>query len=260
MRFNITTALTLAALIGGATTLPAIAEDGKKSEKAPPTIEAEVSADDILVKAGKQLFPEDFTSKVELVSKGADGAETTYRMMLYKLGAEKARADFLYPALEEGRRMLRVGDQIWMYVADLKRPVKMSPKQSLMGSDFNNGDLMRLSFEEDYTPSIKSQDDKNYVLELKAKSRSVAYDTVEYTIEKGTFNSVKQAFYTGSGRLVKTLEYKEYKTYDGYTRPSVFVMTNALATEQTSVMKYLEFKAGETLPAPQFRPDALARQ
>lgn len=254
MRSHITAALTLAALLGTTQALPAWAQEGEKAA------EAAVNAEEILSKAGKQLFPEDFTAKVELVSTGADDAKTTYQMMLYKHEADKARADFLYPPLEEGRRMLRVGDQIWMYVADLKRPVKMSPKQSLMGSDFNNGDLMRLSFEEDYSATMKSQDDKHYVLELAAKSRSVAYDKVIYTIEKETFNSVKQEFYTSSGRLVKTLEYKDYKSYDGYTRPSVFVMTNALATDQTSVMKYLEFKAGETLPAPQFRPDALARQ
>lgn len=233
---------------------------GEPAPAAPAAAASTVNAEELLRKAGDALFPKDFTAKVELVSTAADGKATTYQMVLYKSGDDKTRADFTYPPLEEGRRMLRVGDQIWMYVTDLKRPVKMSPKQSLMGSDFNNGDLMRLSFTEDYIATVSSETATHIVLELKAKDRTVAYDRVLYTIEKSTLRSVRQEFYTTSGKLVKTLEFQEYKNYGGFERPSVFIMTNALATNQKSVMRYLEFQAGKTLPEAQFRPDAIARE
>lgn len=254
----------LAALCGAlAVALPTFtvdADEAPPAAAAAPAAASTANADELLRKAGALLFPEDFTAKIELTNTGGDGSETVYQLKLYKHGADKVRADFLFPPLEEGRRMLRVGDQIWMYVADLKRPVKMSPKQSLMGSDFNNGDLMRLNFEEDYTASISSEDDKTIVLELKARNKAVAYDRVLYTLEKSSLKSVKQEFYTASGRLVKIMEYQEWKNFDGFERPSLFTMTNALATQQKSVMRYLEFEAGKTLPDAQFRPDAIARQ
>ena len=237
----------------------AFAAEGQVAQVPAAPVAPKVDGTEILHKAGQALFPEDFTANVELTSTRADGTAQVYKMMLYKKGKDKTRADFTYPALEEGRKMLRVGDQIWMYVADLKRPVKMSPKQSLMNSDFNNGDLMRLDFETDYVASILSDDGTTVVLELKARDKSIAYDRILYSVDKKTNRSLKQEFYTASGKLMKTLEFQEWKTYAGFERPSVFVMTNALASNQKSIIKYVAFEAGKTLPEAQFQPDAIAR-
>jgi outer membrane lipoprotein-sorting protein len=226
----------------------------KDASKAAPT------ADEILKKAGDALFPEQFTAQIEMTQYKPGTPDNVSRMMLYKRGANLVRSDYIYPPLQAGQRMLRKEGQIWMYMSDIKRPIKMSPKQSLGGSDFNNGDIMRLNLVEDYTPTIEKEDATSWVLNLKAKDRSVAYDMIKYTVEKKDFKSVRQEFYTLSGKQIKTLEFQEYRDYNGLKRPSVFVMKSSLAQGVYTTMKYTQFEPGKTLPEAQFKPDALAKQ
>ena len=219
-----------------------------------------MTADQILQKAAAALFPPDFTAKLEITQVKPGQPNSVSKMMLYKRGKDTVRADYLEPAAQAGQKMLRKEGQIWMYMSDIKRPIKMSPKQSLGGSDFANGDIMRLNLEDDYTPKIAQQTDTEWILELKAKSKDVTYDVIKYTVQKKDIKSVKMEYYTLSGKLLKTLEFQDYKNYSGLLRPSLFVMKSNLAKDVYTNMRYLQFDPGKTLPESQFKPDALAKQ
>ncbi|MFM7204719.1 MAG: outer membrane lipoprotein-sorting protein [Myxococcota bacterium] len=218
------------------------------------------SADELLKKAGDMLFPDQFTAKlsIEAVKPGAPNTVST--MMLYKRGKDSVRAEYLTPAAQAGQRMLRNQGQLYMFMPDTKRPVKLNAKQSLNGGSFNNGDIMNLNFEQDYNASILKDDGNQIVLEMKAKNTSVTYDRVLWTLEKKSLRSVKQEFYTLSGKLIKSLEFQEFKKYGALERPSVFLMKSELASGVYSKMTYLEFTPGKTLAESEFRLDALNRQ
>lgn len=227
---------------------------------APAKPAAPKTAEEIVKVAGATLFPENFTARLKLGQNKPGAAETFSELMLYKKGNNQVRADYTAPATQAGQRVLRKDGQIWMFMPDTKRAIKLSPKQSFGGSEFNNNDLMRLNLEQDYTPTIASETDTHWVLDMKAKDRSVSYDVIKWTIEKKTLRSVRQEYYTLSGKLIKTLEFSEYKTYGGLERPSVFTMKSNLAEGVFSRMTYLEFAPGKTLPDSEFRSDALNKQ
>lgn len=232
----------------------------KVAAAAPVKPAAPKTAEEIVKVASATLFPENFTAKLKMGQNKPGAPETFSELILYKKGNNQVRADYTAPASQAGQRVLRKDGQIWMFMPDTKRPIKLSPKQSFGGSEFNNNDLMRLNLEQDYVPTIASETDTHWVLDMKAKDRSVSYDVIKWTIEKKTLRSVRQEYYTLSGKLIKTLEFSEYKTYAGLERPSVFTMKSNLAEGVFSRMTYLEFAPGKTLPDSEFRSDALNKQ
>ncbi len=219
-----------------------------------------LTAEELLKKAGSRLFPEEFSAEIKMVQHKPGQEDYVSRLLLYKKSKDLVRADYIYPPHQAGQRMLRREGQIWMYLPDTKRTIRMSSRQSLGGSDFNNGDIMRLNYEEDYTPTIVKETDTYWVLELRAKNRSVTYDRILYTISKDGYQSVKQEFYTLSGKLIKTLEFKEPKNYGGLLRPSLFVMSSNLVEGVYTELTYVRFENGKSLPASEFRPDAMSRR
>ncbi len=222
--------------------------------------EEALTARQLLKEAGSRLFPEEFSAEIEMVQHKPGQEDFLSRMLLYKKNKDLVRADYIYPPYQAGQRMLRREGQIWMYLPDTKRTIRMSPKQSLGGSDFNNGDIMRLDYEEDYTPAIAAETDATWVLELRAKNRSVTYDRIRYTVSKEGYQSVKQEFYTLSGKLIKTLEFKNPKNYGGLLRPSLFVMSSNLVEGMYTELTYVRFENGKSLPISEFRPDALSKR
>ncbi len=221
---------------------------------------AAVTADQILQKAGDTLFPENFTAQIEMSQHKPGAAANVSKMMMYKRGNDQVRADYIFPTMQAGQRILRKEGQIWMYMPDTKRAIKLSPKQSLGGSDFNNGDLMRLDLVQDYKPTIIEETPEQWVLELKARDRTVSYDMIKYTVSKKDYRSLKQEFYTLSGKMIKTMEFTDFKDYSGLKRPSTFLMKSTLAEGVYTHLKYLQFEPNKTLAADQFRSDALAKQ
>ena len=254
-QFAYLTAIVSSLLMAGSMNLQAAAP-AKPAVTAPVTMTAE----EIVKKAGDALFPEKFTAKLEMTQIKPGSPNSVSQLMLYKSGKDMVRADYLAPATQVGQRLLRKEGQMWMSMKDTKRTVKLSAKQSLGGSEFSNGDIMRLNLEDDYTPSILSEDKDQWVIELKAKDRTVSYDKILFTIQKKGMRSVKQEFFTLSGKMIKSLEFQDYKTYNGIERPSVFMMKSALAEGVYSKMNYLEFTPGKTLPDSEFRQESLSKQ
>ena len=79
----------------------------------------------------------------------------------------------------------------------------------------------------------------SYLLELKAKTGSVAYDVLKMTVDKKSVAPTTIECYATSGMLIKTLYYKEPKDFgDGVKRPSVLETDSPLHKGYKSVMVY----------------------
>ena len=75
-------------------------------------------------------------------------------MVSYARGSDDASVEYLAPAREKGTRMLRLGDELWMYMPSVERTQKISGhmlRQGLSGSDMSYEDLTTsTSWEEQY--------------------------------------------------------------------------------------------------------------
>ena len=77
--------------------------------------------------------------------------------------------------------MLRNGDNMWLYMPNLKRAVRVASRDSFMGGDFNNADVLRVNYTADYTATLAEESKDAYVLELKAKGKFVRIRPTQVT-------------------------------------------------------------------------------
>ena len=85
-----------------------------------------------------------------------------------------------------------------------------------------------------------------YVLHIKAKSGSVAYDRLNMWVDKKTRLPLKVECLTEKSMLIKTLYFKETKDFgDGIVRPSVIETDSPLYKGYKSVMIFSKIKKRE---------------
>jgi outer membrane lipoprotein-sorting protein len=200
-------------------------------------------AEEILLKVDRNLTPESFESYRKLINIEPDGKTREYLLFTVKKGRDKVASVFLSPASDKGRATLRLGDNMWLYVPDVGKPIRITSLQSVVGGVFNNADILRLDYHVEYGVKELQQVADEYVLDLKARSSSVAYDRLKMTVTKKALLPTKIECYAASGLLIKTLYFKEPKVFEGITRPSVIETDSPLYRGYKSIMVYAAIKA-----------------
>lgn len=197
----------------------------------------------ILKKVDAVLQPESFESYRKLINLEPSGAKREFLLFTLKKGHDKIVSLFVAPASEKGRATLRLGDNMWLYIPNVGKPVRITSLQSVIGGVFNNADIMRLDYHIEYDVKNVEQKGSDYVLDLKAKSGAVAYDQIKMSVDKKTFVPAKIECYAATGLLIKTLYLKENKPFDDATlRPSVIETDSPLYRGYQSIMVYSRVK------------------
>jgi len=247
MKWTMLALLAVAAILGGSAAAPAGAAG-----------EDEAAA--ILKKFDTVMAPSYFEAKFSMTAHREDGTTRTYDMHAFKSADDKFRAIFDGPAAVKGQEILRVGDNSWVYMPSLKKAVRLASRDSFMGGDFNNADVLRVNYAADYTGTIVEKTPAATVLELKAKGPEVAYDKIKMWVTPADGMPQKAEFYTSSGKLVRAAEYLEVKDVgDGHLRPGRIKMYNKLVPARWSEMASHEFKIVPTIPDTKFALSALGK-
>jgi hypothetical protein len=198
---------------------------------------------EVLELVDRALNPESYVSYKKIINIDTKGVKKEFVMYVGKLGRDKVLGAFLAPKSELGRATLRIGDNMWLYIPNVRKPVRITSLQSVTGGLFNNSDIMSLDYSDEYDcVSIELKDGKN-VLELKAKNRSVAYEKLIISADPQTNIPDFIECYTSSGMLVKTLHFKQIVEFeDGFSRPSVVETDSPLYKGAKSIMIYSQMK------------------
>jgi outer membrane lipoprotein-sorting protein len=199
-------------------------------------------ANDIIKKVDYILAPGTFTGEMTMQTCQSNGKEMKYEMKIYYKSTDSVLVEVLSPEIEKGRKILRIKNQVWMYLPSVKKTIQVSQKDDVLGSDFSNYDITSLSLLNDYHSSIDSIFDGNYHLTLKAVNKTINYDMINCVVNKIDFMPVKNDFYTISKKKLKTLTFSQIQKYDnGMRRPSVFTMENCLVKNKKTVLTYNSF-------------------
>lgn len=207
------------------------------------------------------MSPAFFEAQTVMVARREDGTTRTYKMKTQKSGKDKLRAQFLEPASAKGQEMLRNGENLWLWMPNLKRAVRVASRDSFMGGDFNNADVLRVNYEADYDPSVDKSDPSGDILVLKAKTQSAAYDSIKLwmTREKNP-QPIKAEFYAASGKILRRAEFSDVKDFGGgLVRPSRIKMTNEISSGRWSEMSWDAIALKDDIPAQRFVLDDLGR-
>ena len=112
-------------------------------------------------------------------------------------GTERTYVEFLSPR-EKGEHLLMLGDDMWVYLPDTSRPVRITPLERLNG-DASNGDVARTNFSVDYSAvylrTEKIGAENCYVLDLTAKRKGSTYQRILYWLRVEDARPVRAEFY-----------------------------------------------------------------
>ncbi|KAB2879452.1 outer membrane lipoprotein-sorting protein [bacterium] len=200
-------------------------------------------ANSLLKDVDDNLMPESYEANRKLINEEPNGSKKEFTFYTIKKGKDKIAMLYLLPASEKGRATLRLGENMWLYVPSVNKPIRITSLQSVVGGVFNNADLMQLEYSEEYDAAYAEGTDYEFILDLKAKNKTVAYDKLKMWITKDKKILRKVEAYSASGMLIKTLEFKDDKNFGGgLTRPSVIETYSPLYKGYRSLMIYQTIK------------------
>lgn len=158
------------------------------------------------------------------------------RTLALRAWMERPKRSFiriLSPAKESGIGSLRVGAEMWNYLPNVERTIKIPPSMMLqpwMGSDFTNDDLVKQSSAvDDYTQRVLRTESADgaeaYVVEALPKpDAAVVWGKILYWIRKADLLPLKQEYYSERGELVRVMTFSEVRPMGGRTIPTKWEM------------------------------------
>ena len=85
-------------------------------------------------------------------------------------GNEKTLIKTLAPTRDRGRNLLMLQEEMWAFIPNLNRAVRVSLSQKLTGQTAN-GDISRMRWSGDYNPALESENEKEWVLFFHCKEK-----------------------------------------------------------------------------------------
>ncbi|OGA96466.1 MAG: outer membrane lipoprotein-sorting protein [Betaproteobacteria bacterium RIFCSPLOWO2_12_FULL_66_14] len=202
-----------------------------------------LDGNDLLKKVDRNLEPENYEMYRKLINIEPNGNRKEFVLYSVKKGRDKVVALFLEPASDKGRATLRSGDNMWLYIPNVGKPVRITSLQSVIGGVFNNADILRIDYGAEYNVEGMQEEKDGYLLDMKARSGEVAYDRLKMWVERKTVLPVKIEAYAASGLLIKTLHFKDIKDFGGgIRRPATVETDSPLFKGYRSVMLYSALK------------------
>ena len=114
---------------------------------------------------------------------------------------------------DKGRHLLMLGDDMWIYLPDTSRPVRITPLERLSG-DASNGDVARTNYAVDYSAAYVREEkigtENCYVLDLAAKRKGATYQRILYWVRTEDARPVRAEFYLTSGKHIKSATFDEF--------------------------------------------------
>jgi len=193
------------------------------------------NADQILEKVDANMSSKNRIFETEMIIHGKRNSRTISSRS-FSVGDEKSFTEYLSPAREQGTKMLKLEDKLWIYSPSTDRIIQISGhllRQSVMGSDLSYEDMMddrKLS--DVYSSKVIGKeivDERNtYVLELVAKVDDVAYYKRKIWIDSERFVPLKENLFAKSGQLLKQTILSKVIKVQGRWFPTTIVYKDML--------------------------------
>jgi outer membrane lipoprotein-sorting protein len=171
------------------------------------------SAREIIEKVDKNMSSESrvFTSKMVIHN---PRNTRTIESKSWGMGENKSYTEYLSPPREQGTKMLKLDNLLWIFSPETDRIIQISGhmlRQSVMGSDLSYEDMMEdPHLLNHYTGKVdgeeKVADRECWVITLTANTADVAYQTQKIWVDRDRFIPLKKELYAKSGILLKKME------------------------------------------------------
>ncbi|WP_323746855.1 outer membrane lipoprotein-sorting protein [Burkholderia pseudomultivorans] len=158
------------------------------------------------------------------------------RTLALRAWMERPKRSFiriLAPAKEAGIGSLRIGAEMWNYLPNIERTIKIPPSMMLqpwMGSDFTNDDLVKQSSAvDDYTHRILRTEAVGgatvYIVEsLPKPDAAVVWGKILYWIRQADDMPLREEYYNERNELVRVLTFSDVGPMGGRVIPKKWEM------------------------------------
>lgn len=212
-------------------------------------------AADVLKKVDENLSSENRVFKSTIIVHGRRGSRTITSRS-WSVGDSKSFTEYLSPAREQGTRMLKLEDQLWIYSPVTDRIIQISGhmlRQSVMGSDLSYEDMMEdRKMTEMYNAKLVGEETLDgrvvLVLDLVAKVDDVAYYSQKLWIDAERFIPLKQELFAKSGQLLKRMVMKDIVRIDGRWFPTSIIYKDVLKQGDGTEFKVSEIRFDQEIP------------
>jgi outer membrane lipoprotein-sorting protein len=181
----------------------------------------------------------------------------SYELVSYGRGEEDAAVEYAAPPRDKGTRMLKLGDELWIYLPTVDKVQKISGhmlRQGMMGSDLSYEDMMASrELRKRYTATVAGEGTIDsrpcWKLELKAKDDGVTYPRRVSWIDKESFVPLRQELYALSGMLLKTWTMSDVKDFPGNRKfPTRMTIQDQVKKESVTRLEFKEIEFGVQFP------------
>lgn len=158
------------------------------------------------------------------------------RTLGLRVWMERPRRSFVRivsPVKEAGIGSLRIGNEMWNYLPNVERIVKIPPSMMLqpwMGSDFTNDDLVKeSSILDDYTQKVigTSQFGGDTLVLVEARPKpeaAVVWGRIVYTVRQRDWMPLRQEFFSERDELVRVMTLGDVRQVGGRLLPTRWEM------------------------------------
>jgi outer membrane lipoprotein-sorting protein len=183
----------------------------------------------------------------------------TSRTITSKTWAEgnmKSFTEYLTPAREQGTKMLKLENQLWIYSPSTDRVIQISGhmlRQSVMGSDLSYEDMMDdRKLTEIYSATTAGEEEidgrRTWVLDLTATASDVAYQKVKMWVDAERFVPLREDLFAKSGQLLKRTAFSDVKQIGGRWFPSKIVYKDMLRSGDGTEFIITSVKFNQPIP------------
>lgn len=222
------------------------------------------NADEILKKIERNMSSENRIFESSMIIHGSR-VSRTMTSRTYSVGDKQSFTEYLSPAREQGTKMLKLENQLWIYSPSTDRTIQIAGhmlRQSVMGSDLSYEDMMDdRKITDIYNSTLAGTEiiegRNTAVLELIARVPDVAYYKRKMWVDTERFIPLKEELYSKSGQLLKRTTLSDVRQIGGRWFPMKIVYKDMLKQGDGTEFIMTSVKFNQSIPEYIFTKAAL---
>ena len=221
---------------------------------------------DILKRVEANMSSENRVFESTMIIHGTRSSRTI-TSVTYSAGEEKSFTEYLSLPREQGTKMLKLENQLWIYSPSTDRTIQISGhmlRQSVMGSDLSYEDMMddrKLSemYNAINTGTETVDGRKTWILDMTAKTDNVAYYKCKMWIDTERYIPLREELFAKSGQMLKQTNLSEVKQIEGRWFPLKVVYKDLLKKGKGTEFIINSIKFDQPIPEYIFTKAALKK-
>jgi hypothetical protein len=189
-------------------------------------------------------------------------------MRAWSLGTERSLVRILKPLKERGVATLKVGREVYNYLPDTDRTIKITSAMmmgSWMGSHFTNDDLVKESeMADDYDSKVSFAGERDglevvEVASIPKPGAAIVWGKVISVFRRRDLQPLSAVYYDEDGKAARTMTLSGHREMSGKLLPAVMRMVPADKPDEFTEIIYEDIKFGVGLDAAFFSLGQLRR-